>query len=87
MMKLLSIFLAVSVTACLPEPCVPDATRCDGSFVDVCGVGNYWEAGIDCSAVSGGDEAWMCCPVPADEFGPAGHACVPASECSVGGPI
>ena len=81
MMKLLSIILAGVATACLPEPCVPEATRCDGSFVDVCGAHHTWEPAVDCAGVTGEEEAWMCCAVPADEFGPAGHACVPASRC------
>jgi hypothetical protein len=78
---ILACFLGCLLTGCWPEPCVPEATRCDGSFVDVCGVGNTWEPAVDCSGVSGGGEPWLCCPVPADEFGPAGHACVEASEC------
>jgi hypothetical protein len=47
--------------------------------LEVCDADGHWSPGADCASVVGDDEpAWMCCAVPEDEFGPAGHACLPA---------
>lgn len=80
-MKHLIATAAFTATLCACGPmrvCTPTETRCAGSFVEVCDADGQWSPAEDCAAVVGADEpAWVCCPVPADELGPAGHACLP----------
>ena len=75
MKLLIAILLTAPVVACGPV-CLPNATRCAGTLVEVCDADGIWDVAEDCAAV--GDGAWQCCPVPADELGPAAHACLPA---------
>ena len=75
-MKLLIAILLISPVAACGPVCLPNATRCAGTLVEVCNTDGIWDVAEDCAAVI--EDAWQCCPVPADELGPGGHACLPA---------
>ena len=79
---LAAISLTATLAACGPmHVCAPTQTRCLGSLVEICNGDGHWQTAEDCAAVSGdGAPVWLCCPVPADELGPAGHACLPAAN-------
>ena len=79
---LATVTFATTLTACGPfAVCTPNETRCTGTLVEVCDADGQWDLAEDCAAVSGDEEPlWTCCPVPADELGPAGHACLPAAD-------
>ena len=83
-MKHLLAIVAFTVTlaACGPLPvCTPADTRCTGTLIEVCSADGLWDVAEDCASVTSDDAPiWMCCPVPADELGPAGHACLPAAD-------
>ena len=76
MKRAIAMWLMATMTSCGPQDeCVPSDTRCNGSRVEVCDADGEWELAQDCRSIPGD---FSCCWVPADELGPAGHACLAA---------
>ena len=74
--------LASLTIGCGPRSrCVVADSRCVGSVVQICNSRGEWVQTQDCVEVwVAGEQPWVCRPVPADELGEAGHACVPLTE-------
>lgn len=86
--KITTLALLLGLAGCGPmKLCAPGETRCIGSLVEVCNGDGRWDIAEDCAGVSSDESAvFMCCPVPADDLGEAGHACLPASPNAVACP-
>ncbi len=75
MMKML--LLCLSLPACGPL-CSPNQTRCQHQSVEICDANERWVEIQSCDGIQSDDDTpWTCCAVPADELGPASHACSP----------
>jgi len=71
---------AVFVVSC-NDGCEPNATRCNGSRVEICNTEADWELEADCSKIEDFGEGidWTCCLDPLDGL----HSCLPSDECEL----
>ena len=75
---LLTLLLLPVLMACGPE-CAAGDSRCYDESVQVCSGAGIWTDSQYCESVMALEGTpWMCCPVPEDDLGEAGHACLPS---------
>ena len=77
-LTLLTLLLVASLPACGPADCTVGESRCYDEAVQVCSSAGIWTETQYCESVMAIEgTSWMCCPVPEDDLGEAGHACLP----------